>query len=491
MNFFTNFIIKEITAMKNRLKLLPALFSLFLTLSGCSSVQPTTSKEITDSKAKPKQGEQPKAEKPAHLETGSRNPEWMKNSVIYEVNWRQYTKDGTIKAFQEHLPRLKEMGIDVLWFMPIHPISQTKRIDTLGSYYAVGDYTAVNSEFGTMEEFKSLVRKCHDMGFKVILDWVANHTGWDNPWLANTSWYTQNEQGQVIWPEGTNWEDVADLNYDNMDMRNAMIDAMKFWVKEADIDGYRCDYAGGVPQDFWETAAVELNKIKPIYMLAEDDQNLGLLNEAFATNYNWPLYGVINDIAKGNKNALDVKLSLENIAYYPEGSYPMNFITNHDENSWNGTEYERLGKTVKAMTALTFTAPGTALIYSGQEAALNKRLQFFIKDEISWKDLPMQEYYKQLINLKKENKALWNGKEGGNLTFLETSDNNDVLAFCREKEENKVIVIMNLTDNPKEITLKNNSVSDEYKLFPTNQPLKLELNQSLKLQPWEYRILTK
>ena len=377
--------------------------------------------------------------------------------------------------------------------MPIHPISKEKRIDTLGSYYSVADYKAVNPELGTMDEFKELVDKAHDMGFKIILDWVANHTGWDNEWIKNPSWYTQDSSGNIIWPAGTNWQDVADLNYDNTDMRNAMIDAMKFWVKEVDIDGYRCDYAIGVPQDFWETAVAELNSIKPVFMLAEDDTNFNFLTKAFNSNYGWPLFHILNDVAKGNgnKTAIAVKSNLQSISYFPNGTYPMNFITNHDENSWNGTEFERLGDAVKTMATLTFTAPGIPLIYSGQEVGLNKRLAFFVKDEISWEDLSMQDFYKELINLKKENRALWNGTAGGNISFLKVDNTKAVLAFYREKEDNRVVVIMNLTAKPVKEIVKAEGIEGEYRVFSSNDTINLEKNHSFELQPWEYKILVK
>ncbi|MCX7951609.1 MAG: alpha-amylase family glycosyl hydrolase, partial [Clostridiales bacterium] len=371
-----------------------------------------------------------------------REPEWIKNSVIYEVNVRQYTKEGTFKAFKEHLPRLKEMGATVLWFMPIYPISEKERKGTLGSYYSIKDYKAINPEFGSFEEFKDLVDECHKMGFKVILDWVANHTGWDHVWMKNKNWYAQDSNGNIIIPPGTDWTDVAELNYDNQDMRKAMIDAMAFWVKEANIDGFRCDVAGQVPLDFWETARQEVEKIKPIYMLAEDEGNRDYLNKAFNSNYNWRLLSLMDKIASGQADAFGIRRFAENFdKLYPNSSYPMNFTTNHDENSWNGTEYERLKDAVDVMSVLTFTLPGIPLIYSGQEAALNKRLEFFEKDEINWNGYPKQNFYKDLIRLKKENQALWNGEHGGNIKFFDIKNDN-VLAFVREKNGNRVIVIM-------------------------------------------------
>src|SRR5690554_5544415 len=226
---------------------------------------------------------------------------WSNDAVMYEVNVRQYTPEGTFDAFAEHLPRLKELGVEILWFMPIHPIGEKNRKGSLGSYYSIRDYKAINPEFGTLEDFKALVDKAHGMGFKVLLDFVANHTAWDHHWIeTHLEWYTQDSLGNIV-PPVADWSDVADLNFDNPDLRAEMLDALKYWVQEADIDGYRCDYAGGVPTDFWETARTELNKIKPVFMLAEDQDNLDLLNHAFECNYSWTIHHYMNEIYSEEK----------------------------------------------------------------------------------------------------------------------------------------------------------------------------------------------
>lgn len=419
-------------------------------------------------------------------------PNWSKDSTIYEVNVRQYTSEGTFKAFESHLPRLKELGVEILWFMPVHPISSEGRIGTLGSYYAVQDYKAINPEFGTLDDFKGLVDKAHSMGFKVMLDWVANHTGKDHIWTENKEWYTLDNEGNITHPPGTNWMDVADLNYNNNEMRAAMIDAMKYWVTEADIDGYRADYAVGVPLDFWETARKELNKIKPVYMLAEDNTVYNLLDYAFNSNYGWELNHIMRDITIGNRDATHVKSYISKMKrLYPRGSYPMHWTTNHDDNSWEGTTSELFGESEKTMAALTFTLPGMPLIYSGQEAGLNKRLAFFDKDEISWQDLSDQKFYQDLIRLKKENKALWNGDAGGEINLLDTSDEN-ILAFERQKGNSKVIVIVNLSADPisGSVTVDSKSVGN-YRLFPSKEAVSLQNKQAFDLGPWDYHILVK
>jgi glycosidase len=430
--------------------------------------------------------------KEAVVRQGVPVPEWAAKSVMYEVNVRQYTKEGTFKAFEEHLPRLKELGVDILWFMPIHPISETNRNGTLGSYYAVDDYKAVNPEFGTDEDFKSLVDKAHEMGFKVLLDLVANHTGWDHAWTANKDWYTQDEAGNIVMPPGTNWADVVDLNYDNADMQEAMLEGMKYWVSEFDIDGYRADYAGGVPKAFWEQARAELEKLKPVYMLAEDDQQISLLSRAFNANYGWQLYNMMNRVAKGQGNAKQIALYADRLAAsYPAGTYALNFTSNHDENSWIGTEYERLGDAVKPMAALSFTLPGMPLIYSGQEAGLNRRLQFFDKDEITWDDLSMQPFYKQLVDLKHNNPALWNGSAGGDYRSLEGGDDR-LLAFERTKDGNTVIVLMNLSADSVTSTIQLGASAGAYQtLGGDDAPVELQAEHAVDLAPWAYEIYTK
>lgn len=409
-------------------------------------------------------------------------PEWSKDAVIYEVNVRQYTEEGTFKAFEGHLSRLKQLGVKILWFMPIHPISKLKRNGTLGSYYAVADYKDVNSEFGTIDEFKHLMAKAHDLGFKVLLDWVANHTGWDHPWIGeHPDWYIRDDSGAILHPPGTNWLDVAKLNYENQDMRAAMLDALVFWVKACDVDGYRADHAQGVPADFWEVARNELDKIKPVYMLAEVEGHYNLLEKAFHSDYGWKFHGVMNDLAQGKAKSEAIKSYFENAAAnYPKGTYPMQFITNHDENSSNGTEFERLGDAVKAMAVLSFTVPGIPLIYSGQEAGLNKRLEFFEKDEIPWDDLSMQAFYEDLILYKQTNQALRNGSAGGWIEFLETSDQR-LLAFERKKETNRVLVVMNGSAE---------SVKGAVSV-PVNTYHDLDPEYIFDFGPWGYDIFTK
>jgi len=419
------------------------------------------------------------------------HPDWSKNAVMYEINVRQFTPEGTFKAFEAHLPRLKEMGVDILWFMPIYPISEKNRKGSLGSYYSIRDYKATNPEFGTIGDFKALVNKAHEMGFKVMLDWVGNHTGWDNQWIVDhKDWYTQDSLGNVI-PPVADWSDVADLNFESRGLRAAMLDALKFWVKDVNIDGYRCDYAGGVPTDFWEMARLSLDSIKPVFMLAENQDQMDLLNKAFNCNYDWTFHHSMNAVAQGKKTAQYMdSLLIKSASDYPQNTYQLQFTSNHDENSWNGTEYERLGEAVKAMAVLSFTVPGMPLIYTGQEAGLKKRLLFFEKDSVNWKDLSMQKFYQSLIKLKHTNQALWNGTEGAPVVFVKTSAPKKVLAFTREKDKDQVLVIFNLSANPVEANIELPQAGN-YEEYFSGENVKLAQDNAISLDPWGYKIFTR
>ena len=263
--------------------------------------------------------------------------EWSANQSIYEVNIRQYSVEGTFKAFEKHLPRLKKMGVGILWFMPIHPIGAKNRKGSLGSYYSVKDYMAVNPEFGTMEDFKHLVREIHGLEMIVIIDWVANHTAWDNSLTINhPDWFTRDQEGNFVSPV-PDWTDVIDLNYDHPELRAYMIEALKFWVEEVDIDGFRCDVAEMVPLDFWRKARLELDKIKSVFMLAEGESP-DLYNNGFDMTYDWNLFHLMNDVAKGKKTAVDLQSYLDKEhGTFGKADYRMTFTSNHDENTWNGT----------------------------------------------------------------------------------------------------------------------------------------------------------
>ncbi len=417
-------------------------------------------------------------------------PEWSKNLTIYEVNLRQFSEKGDFKSFEKSLPKLKELGVGIIWFMPIHPIGEKNRKGSLGSYYSVKDYFGVNPDYGTLEEFKKLVAKIHEMGMFVLIDWVANHCAWDNPLLEkNPDWFTKDENGNFK-PPVDDWTDVVDFDYENKELREYMTEALKFWVKEANIDGYRCDVAGMVPYDFWEEAVPEIHKIKPVFMLAEWETPE--IHNSFHMSYAWDIHKTFNAIAKGKTNAKAIdELVRKELKEFPKGAYRMHFTTNHDENSWNGTVQERLGESANAFSILTFTLPGMPLIYNGQEAGMNKRLAFFEKDFIEWKKHPNLDLFKKLIKLKKNNKALWNGNFGGNYKKIETSNDGSVLAFLRKIENNEIFVAVNLSEKPQEVVLAGKDLKGNFKEYFTNENLSFNNENRLKLKAWDYKVFIK
>ena len=451
-----------------------------------------------------------------------RVPEWASNATIYEVNLRHYTEEGTFASFESHLPRLKDMGVDILWFMPIQPVSVKNRKGELGSPYAVGDYLATNPDYGTMEDFKHLVKAIHDAGMYCIIDWVPNHTGWDNPWITeHPDWYTQDSAGNIIDPIDYNtgkswgWTDVADLNYDNQEMRLAMIDAMKFWVREAGIDGFRVDVAHGVPVDFWDQWSDSLYAMGPLFMLAEAEVPAIRNNGAFVMDYAWELHHILNEIAKsqganrdaaaklvqGNlveggdaapvekKTALDIDRTLAKKAELYQKGYFMNFTSNHDENSWSGTEFQRMGDGHKAFAVLCATMEGMPLIYTGMEDAMDKQLEFFQRDVIQWKDFSYAPFYKALFSLKHRNKALWNGEAGGPMVKISSGNDENIYAFSREKDGAKVVVIINLSAQPQAFTLQGDKVAGTYTELFAGTETTLEAGKEMNLGAWEYLVL--
>jgi glycosidase len=418
-----------------------------------------------------------------------RHVEWSRKANIYEVNMRQNTEAGTINAFREHLPRLKKMGVDILWIMPIQPIGEENRKGSLGSYYSVKDYTAVNPEFGTMEDFKAMVKEIHDLGMHVIIDWVANHSSWDNVWAKeHPEFYEKKEDGTFNSP--FDWTDVIAFDYNNPAMRDSMYKALEFWVKETDIDGYRCDVAGMVPTDFWNEARTRLDKIKPVFMLAEDEDNVSLVEYAFDMNYTWKMLHLMNDIAKGEKGVSEIWKNLEwSAETFPSDTYRMYFTTNHDENSWNGTTKERLGDGAQAFAVLTYVLPGMPLVYSGQEAGNDKRLRFFDKDTIDWSRLPLESFYTKLNAMKKENKALWNGVAGGPILDITNGKNDKVFACERHKDGNRVVAVINLSDKQQMLTLNEDANTGEFEELFTGKKVFIEKGQQFVLEPWDYVVL--
>lgn len=463
----------------NKFGLIP-LTIMSLWLSGCGEQASTTSEQTQMSKYQPT----------PYVEI--EHPQWSKNATIYEVNVRQYTPEGTFNAFTEHLPRLKEMGVDILWLMPIHPIGEKNRKGEKGSYYAVKDYMAVNPEFGTMDDLKALVDKAHSMGMYVILDWVANHSAWDNPLTeTNPEWYTKDHNGNFQPTPWWDWSDIIDFDFENPEMREYMTDALKFWVKEANIDGYRADVAGFIPTDFWDNVRSELDEIKPVFMLAEWDSR-DLHKKAFDMSYAWKLHDTLEDIYKGHKDASGVyHYFAHSLNAWPDNAIKMNFVDNHDKNSWEESMFERFGPYLEASIVLTVTAEGMPLLYSGQEAGLDRPLGFFDKDEITWQPHPIGDLYKSLFTLKHDNEALWNGKWGGKMIPVPNNQPKQVFSFARVKNNDKVFVAINFSDKPATVSFNENIQLGEYQEYFTQQATTITQGTALVIPAYGYKVFVK
>ena len=435
----------------------------------------------------------------------------LETAVIYEANIRQYSEEGTFDAFTKDIPQLKDLGVKIIWLMPINPISHTKRKATggdfadliedeaerakmLGSYYAVSDYTKVNPEFGDINDFRDLVKTAHDNGIYVILDWVPNHTGWDHVWIKDhPEYYVKNDKGEItdpLNPDGTSkgWGDVAQLDYTNMDMQNEMINDMMYWVKEENVDGFRCDHIEPTPVDFWKRAIAELRSERAMFMLGEnDDPKFMQGSDLFEMEYGWKFHHLMKDIVKGDKSVNEFYELMNYIdTAYEKDDIIMNFVTNHDENSWNGIVTDRYGEASESVLALSYVIPGMPLIYSGQEYDLAHQLKFFEKDQIPKTKGKVWPILEKLGSLKQSNTALNGGKQKAAYEPLDLK-NDQVLSFKRHKDNDEVIYLGNFSNEEQTITI---SEKGTFKNYMTGK--EIELNDStIPLKPWEYMILVK
>jgi glycosidase len=409
---------------------------------------------------------------------------WVHHTNIYEVNLRQYTSQGTFEAFIPHLPRLKEMGVHTLWFMPLTPISEKNKKGVLGSYYACSDYTAINKEFGTLEEFKALVKLAQKIGFKIIIDWVANHTGWDHVWTKEQpGYYLRNAEGNDF-KMANGMEDIIELNYDNPALRHAMIEAMKWWIEETNIDGFRCDLAFWVRLDFWREARKILDSYKPMLWLGEfDELERPEYGEVFDLSYSWTWMHKTENFFKNNEQLSNLISILKKYDDLGDGTIRAWFTSNHDENSWNGTEYEKYGEMAKALAVFSCTWNGLPLIYSGQEIPNTKRLKFFEKDELEWKHFnELHDFYRTLLLLKTSNPALRAGDPSVMTYQLKTNHPSNVLAYLRSKDSNEVLIVLNLSNQPLDIEIVDDKVKGEFvSVFDLSA-----LPERLEAKAWDY-----
>lgn len=415
-------------------------------------------------------------------------PEWAFNKTIYEVNLRQFTPEGTIKAFIPYLDTLKDLGAELLWFMPIHPIGELNRKGSLGSYYSIRDFKDVDPFLGSKEDFKELVRIAHSKGMFVIIDWVANHSSWDNYLVkTNPEFYETDENGNFM-PPVEDWSDVISFNYEVPQMKDYMWGALEYWVKEFNIDGYRCDVAGMVPLDFWIEARKRLDQIKPVFMLAEWES--AEMHLAFDMTYAWGFHHLLNKFVQGEATVTDFINEFDkDFNEYPQEAIRMRFTSNHDENSWNGTEFERLGDFAEIFAVFCAVTPGMNLIYSGQEAGNQKRLLFFDKDLIEWQEHKMRGVYTTLTNLRKGEKALNAGNDKS--TFNVIVKGEDYLLFERKKDESSVLCFFNFSNSDKVISIQELNLSGTFVDVFSGMSIQIDRLTEISLPALNYFILRK
>ena len=422
--------------------------------------------------------------------------DWSYSAVLYEMNIRQLTPEGTISAAEKKLEFLHSMGIDAIWMMPIYPIGEENRKGSLGSYYSIQDYCAVNPEFGTMEDFDSFVAKAHSLGMKILLDWVANHTARDAKWLKTKSadWYEREADGTAKIP--WDWSDTAKLNYANHDVWRGQIEAMRFWVEKHNIDGFRCDMAMLVPIEFWQQASAVLHAVKPdIFMLAEAEE-LNLFDKAFDMCYAWEIHHMMCDIAKGERRVWDLRNTMyADRERYPNSAMKMMFTSNHDENSWSGSEFDRFGAAREVMTALAFVwEAAMPLLYTGQEVGYNHSFEFFERDHIPAEKYQANEdteLYRKLIALKHSQPALQAGERGGRTIEIENNAKDCLMTFVRELGDSRVVAIMNLSPYTIHADYNNGIYAGEYTKAITGEKVLLPVHLEQDIEPWGYTLLYK
>ncbi len=425
-----------------------------------------------------------------------KNPEWSYSAVLYEMNVRQLTADGTLRAAAERLPFLRSIGIDAIWLMPIYPIGVEGRKGSLGSYYSIRDYTDVNPEFGTKEDFAAFVRTAHSLGMRVLLDWVANHTARDARWIGERpeDWYERDEHGVALVP--WDWSDTAKLNYANHDVWRGQIEAMRYWVEEFGIDGYRCDMAMLVPIEFWQEVSAALHTIRSdIFMLAEAEED-NLFDRAFNMSYQWNIHHIMCDIAKGGRRVWDMRNAIHGErARYPREAMRLSFTSNHDENSWSGSEQTRFGRALEVMTAMTFLMPSTMpLIYTGQEVGYDHSFEFFDRDPIpteAYKESHTTELYRRLCALKHSESALMAGERGGEMIEIENNAKDCIMTFVREVRGSRVVAIVNLSPYTIHADFHTGIYAGNYRNAITGERVALREHVERDIMPWDYQILVK
>ncbi len=428
-----------------------------------------------------------------------RHPEWSRAATLYELNTRAFTPEGTLAAAGAHLPRLKDLGVDIVWLMPVHPIGVLGRKGTLGSPYAVRDYRAVNPELGTLDDLRAFVRQAHGLGMRVILDWVANHTAPDHPWVAeHPEWYARDWRGALRPTPWWDWTDVADLDYSHADLRREMTDAMAFWLREADVDGFRCDVAGFVPVDFWDTAREILDAVKPVFMLAEWEAR-DLHARAFDATYAWSWYDAAGRVARGEGSVDDLAVFYSgHESAYPREAMRMTFTSNHDKNAWEGTMQEHFGAGLHAAAVLSVVGEGIPLLYSGQEAGCDRRLSFFEKDAIDWREDAVGDLYRRLFALKHASPALWNAPWGAPMVRIPVAS--PALAFVRrhdgqpgagEPAGSAVVAVFNWSAEARAVALGDGPFAGAYTDVFSDEAADLAAGSVVDVAAWGWRVFAR
>lgn len=418
------------------------------------------------------------------------HPDWSRDAVLYQINTRQLTVEGTFAAAEKHLPRLADLGVGILWLMPIHPIGEKNRKGTLGSPYSVRDYFKINPELGTLEDFKSFVEKAHTLGMKVILDWVANHTAWDNALVEqHPDWYERDWKDNFRPTPWWDWSDIIDLDFSQAGVREYMARAMKYWVEDVNIDGFRADVAAYIPLDFWEKVRAELDSIKPVFMLGEAEMR-DLHMRAFDATYGWSWNNTVHAVAVGKANATALfGFYAENESAWPRDAYRMLYTSNHDQNSWEGTQFERFGDALEAAIVLSFTSEGFPMIYNGQEAGNPKRLAFFEKDPIEWREHPLNDLFAKLIALKKNTPALHNGEAGARMVQVVNSAPEQVFSFVRADDSSAVFVTLNFSGQSQTVKLVDGPAAGKWRDAFGGEQFELARGDELTLPAWGWKVL--
>ena len=425
-----------------------------------------------------------------------KNPEWSYSAILYEMNIRQFTTEGTFRAASERLPFLRSIGVDAIWLMPIYPIGEEDRKGSLGSYYSIRDYKGVNPEFGSEADLRDFITKAHALGMKILFDWVANHTARDARWISErpVDWYERDSEGRAKVP--WDWSDTAKLNYTNREVWRGQIDAMRYWVEQFGIDGFRCDMAMLVPIEFWQEASAELHSIKSdIFMLAEAEED-NLFEGAFNMSYQWNIHHIMCDIAKGARRVWDLRNAMHaERQRYPREAMRLSFTSNHDENSWSGSEQSRFGRALEVMTAMTFLMPSTMpLIYTGQEVGYDHSFAFFDRDPIPeelYKEGYATELYRRLADLKHSQRALDSGERGGDVIEIENNAKDCMMTFVREVEGSRVVAIVNLSPYTIHADFRTGIYAGKYRDAISGERVILDEHVERDIAPWHYQILVK